>query len=87
MSLKGFSIFSSRGHFVQPNINILAYLVEGHRRNISTKLYENWSFGLGADIIQKFFFLFLALEPSYLSEWNDFIYFGREPSRQHSYEV
>ena len=49
--LKVFSIFSSGGHFVQPSTTILAYLVEGHPRNISTKLFENWSIGLGADII------------------------------------
>ena len=44
MSLKGFSIFSSGGHFVQPSRTVLAYLVEGHPRNISVKLHisENW---------------------------------------------
>ena len=36
---------------MQPSITILAYLVEGHKRNISMKLFENWSIGLGADII------------------------------------
>ena len=36
--LKGFSIFSSDGHFVQPRGTILAILVEGHQKNISTKL-------------------------------------------------
>ena len=51
MSLKGFSIFSSGGHFVQPNTTILAYLVESQPRNISVKLFENWSIDLGADII------------------------------------
>ena len=51
MSLKGFSILSSGGHFVQPSITILAYLVEGHPRHISVKLFENWSTGLGVDII------------------------------------
>ena len=30
---------------------ILAYLVEGQPRNISVKFFENWSTGLGADII------------------------------------
>ena len=29
----------------------LAYLVEGHPRNISVKVFENWSIGLGVDII------------------------------------
>ena len=33
--LKGFSIFSFEGHFVQRNRTILAILVEGHPRNIS----------------------------------------------------
>ena len=51
MSLKSFSIFSPGGHFVQPSTTILAYLVEGHPRNITVKLLENWSIGLGADII------------------------------------
>ena len=36
--LKGFSIFSSDGHFVQQSGTILAILVEGHTKNISTKL-------------------------------------------------
>ena len=35
MSLKGLSIFSSGGHFVQRSGTILALLVEGHPRNIS----------------------------------------------------
>ena len=51
MSLKDFSIFSSGGHFVQPETTILVYLVEGQPRNISMKLFENWPIGLGADII------------------------------------
>ena len=36
--LKGFSIYSSDGHFVQWSGTILAILVEGHPKNISTKL-------------------------------------------------
>ena len=28
---------------MQPSGTILAYLVEGHPRNISVKLFENWS--------------------------------------------
>ena len=50
-----FSIFSSGGHFVQPSGTILAHLVEGYPRNISVKLYKNWSIGLGEDIIKRFF--------------------------------
>ena len=38
MTFKGFSIFSSGGHFVQRSRTILAILVEGHLRNISVKL-------------------------------------------------
>ena len=38
MCLKGFSIFSSDGHFVQQSGTILAILVKGHPKNISTKL-------------------------------------------------
>ena len=37
--LKGFSIFSFDGHFVQRRGTILAILVEGHPRNISVKLF------------------------------------------------
>ena len=44
-------ISSSGGHFVQPRTTILAYLVKGHPSDISVKLLENWSTGLGADII------------------------------------
>ena len=36
--LKGFSIFSSDGHFVQRSGTILAILVEDQLKNISTKL-------------------------------------------------
>ena len=39
MSFKGFSIFSSGGHFVQRSRIILAILEEGHPRNISVKLF------------------------------------------------
>ena len=35
--LKGFSIFSFDGHFVQRSGTILAILVEGHPRNIPVK--------------------------------------------------
>ena len=37
--LKGFSIFSFDGHFVQRSGTILAILLEGHLRNISVKLF------------------------------------------------
>ena len=36
--LKGFPNFSSDGYFVQRSGTILAILVEGHPKNISTKL-------------------------------------------------
>ena len=39
MLFKGFSIFSSGGHFVQWSGTILAILVEGHPRKISLKLF------------------------------------------------
>ena len=39
MSFKGFSIFSSGGHFIQCSGTILAILVEGHQKNISMKLF------------------------------------------------
>ena len=38
-SLKGFSILSSDGHFIQRSRTILAILVEGHPKNISIKLF------------------------------------------------
>ena len=31
---------------MQPSGTILAYVVEGHHRNISVKLFENWFIGL-----------------------------------------
>ena len=37
--LKGFSIFSTGGHFVQRSRTILSILVEGHSMNISVKLF------------------------------------------------
>ena len=60
MSFKGFSIFSSGGHFVQWSGTIFAVLVEGHPRNISVKLFCNRSIGLGGDVISRYF-LFLEL--------------------------
>ena len=51
MPIKGFSIFISCGQFDEGVGAILAILVEGHPRNISVKLFENWSIGLGEDII------------------------------------
>ena len=40
ISFKGFSTFSSGGHFVQRSGTILAILVEGHPRNISIKVFK-----------------------------------------------
>ena len=37
--LKGFSIFSFDGPFVQRSITILAILVKGHPKNIPVKLF------------------------------------------------
>lgn len=39
MPVKGFSCFISGGHFVKQNKTILEILLEGHARNISTKLF------------------------------------------------
>ena len=50
MSLKGFSIFSSGGHFVQLSGTIFAILVEGHSRDIPVKLFQNLLTGLGEDV-------------------------------------
>ena len=32
---------------------VLPYLIDGHPKNISVKLFENWSFGLGIDVVLK----------------------------------
>ena len=69
--LKGFSIFSSDGHFVQRSGTILAILVEGHPKNISTKLCWNQPIGLGADVILQVF-LFLALAATLFSRVEQF---------------
>ena len=39
IAFKGFSIFSSGGHFVQWSRTFFAILVKGHSRNISVKLF------------------------------------------------
>ena len=39
MSFKGFSIFSSGSHFVQPTGTILAISEEGHWRNTSVQIF------------------------------------------------
>ena len=58
MSFKGFSIFSSDGHFVQRSGTILAILVEGHPRYISVKLFLNQPIGLGEDVVLGVFSIF-----------------------------
>ena len=58
MSFKGFSIFSSGCHFVQPSGSILAILVEGHWRNTSVQIFE---IGPLAKEMSFEDFLFLAL--------------------------
>ena len=68
---------------MQPSGTILAYLVEGHPRNISVKLFENWSIGIGVYIIYRVFY-FQLWKPSCLWELNDFVYFGREPVKSES---
>ena len=42
MPIKGFSFFSSSGHFVQWNKTILEILVEGYLMNISVKSVGYW---------------------------------------------
>ena len=56
MSFKGFSIFSSGGHFVQGSGTILAILLEGHPRNISMELFLNQFISLGGDVIYRLFY-------------------------------
>ena len=53
---------------MQPSRTILAYLVEGHPRNISVILFENWSTGLGIDIISRFFIFSSGSNLVYRSE-------------------
>ena len=49
MSLKGFSILSSGGYFVQWSGTIFAILIAGHSRNIPVKLFQNPLTGLVGD--------------------------------------
>ena len=51
MLFKGFSIFSSGGHFVQRSRNILAILVKGYLRNISVKSFCSRALGLEGDVV------------------------------------
>ena len=51
MSFKGFSIFSSDGHFIQRSETILAILVKELQGNICVKLFWNWSSSLGGDVL------------------------------------
>ena len=46
---KGFSIFSSGGHLVQRSATVGAIMVEGHRRNLPVKLYQNPSCRFGGE--------------------------------------
>ena len=50
MTIKGFSCFSSGGHFVQQNKTIIEILV-GHSSNISMKLFLKWAIGLQEDVV------------------------------------
>ena len=43
---------------MQPSTTILAYLVEGHPKNISLKLFENRSFGIRSRYHFKSFLFF-----------------------------
>ena len=59
------SIFSSNRYFVQKSGTILAFLVEGHSKNISVKLF--WTLAIGvADVVLIFFFLSLLATASRL---------------------
>ena len=55
MFFKGFSIFSSGGHFVQWSRIILATNVDGHLKDIFVKLFCNPTIGLGGDAIKMIF--------------------------------
>ena len=57
---KGFSIFSSGGHFVQWSGTVWAILVDSHLRNIPVKLFQNLSTDLAEEVV-KSLFLFIAL--------------------------
>ena len=60
-SFKGFSIFSSGGHFVQRSRTVSAILVDSHLRNIPVKLFQNLSIDIAEEVV-KSLFLFIALE-------------------------
>ena len=59
-SFKGFSIFSSGSHLVQPSGTVWAILVDSHLRNIPVKLFQNLSTDLAEEVV-KSLFLFIAL--------------------------
>ena len=76
MSIKGFSIFSSGGHFIQWSRTSFAILVEGNPRNISVNLKSvHWSRRRSNLKV----FLFLALVAILFS--------GAEPFLQFWYRV
>ena len=54
MSFKGFSIFSSGRHFVQPSRAIIVILVEGHWWNTSVQIFWNQAIGQGRDVVWRF---------------------------------
>ena len=57
--VKGVSIFSSDGHFVQRSGPVSAILVDSQLRNIPVKLFQNLSTDLAEEVV-KSLFLFIA---------------------------
>ena len=50
-SFKGFSIFSSGGHFVQRSGTVCAILVDSHLRNLPVKLFHDRCTGYGKEVV------------------------------------
>ena len=42
---------------MQPGEIILSHLVEDHPENVSVKIFENWSIGLGVNNIYRFYYV------------------------------
>ena len=75
-------------HFVHQSGTNLGVLVESHLSNIPRSLNEiGWGYRKSWSLKIFLYFFFYFWRPSFLSEQNDFSYFGSEPSRYHSCEV
>ena len=86
--LKGFSIFSSDGHFVQQSGTILAILVEGHPRTICVKLFLKSAHWPREKMLFKVFFPIFYSDSHFVQPCRDiFSNFGIGSSKEHLYEI